>query len=173
MAHQTSGYLVLTGVALGIGLTTIVGQCLGAGKPEEAMKYLRSVVLLNYVIIIVLDIAALLTMRPLLGLFTTLSDEGADVAAQLLHSYMLFIFIWPLAFTVPSFLRAAGDVRFCMVVSICSMWLFRIAGAYLLVKVVHTGAIGIFIAMFLDWVFRAIVFGIRYRQGKWRQIQVI
>ena len=70
-------------------------------------------------------------------------------------------------------MRAAGDVTFAMIVSIVSMWVFRIGAAYLLAQWVGMGAIGVWIAMSVDWLFRAVVFAIRWFSGKWRLKKVI
>jgi Na+-driven multidrug efflux pump len=81
--------------------------------------------------------------------------------------------IWPISFTLANALRAAGDVRFTMVISISSMFIFRISVAYVLGVIFHMGVIGIWIAMGIDWMFRAIVYIARYKGGKWKNFQVI
>ena len=70
-------------------------------------------------------------------------------------------------------MRAAGDVRFAMMISIVSMWVFRIGAAYLLANGLGLGAIGVWLAMAVDWLFRAIVFGFRWLGGKWKSKKVI
>ena len=78
---------------------------------------------------------------------------------------MLF---WPLAFTLPNALCAANDVKFTMVVSIFSMWVFRILFSYIIGKWLGLGAIGIWIAMIMDWIFRLSCFAFRFVRGKWQ-----
>lgn len=173
VAQQMAGYIILPGLALGIGLTTMVGQCMGAGRPEEAKKYVRNIVAVNYCIILALIVIIYFTMDRFVGLYVSLSPAGAEVTKQLIWWYDIFVLIWPIGFTIPTCLRAAGDVRFCMIIAVVSMWVFRIGAAYLLVKCTAVGALGIYFGMFLDWLFRAVVFGIRYRRNKWTQIKVI
>ena len=76
--------------------------------------------------------------------------------------------MWPAAFTLPNALRAANDVKFTMVVSIFSMWTFRILFSVILGKGMGLGAIGVWIAMIMDWIFRLTCFIIRFRREKWR-----
>ena len=86
--------------------------------------------------------------------------------------------IWPAAFTLPSALRAASDVKFPLVISMFSMWTFRVALSYVFALDTVTvlgfsfagfglGPLGVWVAMTVDWVFRTIFFVIRYLSGKW------
>ena len=85
---------------------------------------------------------------------------------------MLF---WPMAFTLPNSLRAAGDAVFTMGVSLCSMFACRVALSYVMACEwgLGLGLLGVWLAMIADWVARAVLFFVRYRQGKWKKIKVI
>lgn len=64
--------------------------------------------------------------------------------------------MWPAAFILPASLRAAGDVKFPMLISVFSMWVFRFGGAYLLAELLGMGAVGTWISMsVMDWSFRS------------------
>ena len=78
------------------------------------------------------------------------------------------ILVWPIAFNLPAVFRASGDVRYSMITSIVSMWIFRIAFSYILGKYMGIGVFGVWIAMIIDWCFRAILFVYRYFSGKWQ-----
>ena len=69
-----------------------------------------------------------------------LKFAGASVIALAL--LLGGVLLWPMAFNLPASLRAAGDVKFPMTVSIFSMWVFRFGGAYLLAFVLGLGAVG-------------------------------
>ena len=86
---------------------------------------------------------------------------------------MFAALIWPASFTIPNALRAAGDARFTMLVSVVSMWAFRIGASYLLVFGFEMGLLGVWVAMFIDWVARSILFVARYRSGKWLNKRVV
>ena len=64
-------------------------------------------------------------------------------------------------------LRAACDARFTMVISVASMLAFRIGLSLVLALRLNYGAVGVFAAMVVDWLFRAVVFFFRYRSGRW------
>ncbi len=63
--------------------------------------------------------------------------------------------------------RAAGDVKFSMIVATLTMWLLRVSLATYLIRVVGLGPMGVWIGMFSDWGMRAIIFTIRFYKGKW------
>ena len=153
--------LYLPGNALGLGLITIVGQCVGAQKPKEAKAYTRLLTVINYLILAVVATAMFFGADVLVG-FYNLSPEAGEISHVLLRSHCVAMLIWPVAFTLPNALRAALDARFTMAVSVFSMWVFRIGFAYLFVYLFDLGVPGIWYGMFIDWVFRAAVFLARF-----------
>ena len=74
-----------------------------------------------------------------------------------------------LSFTLSNALRAAGDATFTMIVSIASMWIFRVGSSYFFGIVLQMGVLGIWIGMFVDWGARSALFGWRFLTGKWLQ----
>lgn len=163
--------LYLPGNAIGLGLITIVGQCVGAGEKKEAKRYTRLLVGTNYGILLLLCTVMIVFSDQLASVYN-LSGEAAKISSRMvvLHSYAMIV--WPLAFTIPYALRASMDAKFTMVVSIFSMWLFRIAFAYFFVRVMNTGVMGIWYGMFIDWIFRAVLFGWRFRGIEKRAVSV-
>ena len=163
--------LYLPGNALGLGLITIVGQCVGAGKPSEAMHYTKVLLAVNYLILAVLS-TAMFFGTDLLVSFYNLSPEAAAISHVLLQAHCVAMILWPAAFTLPNALRAALDARFTMAVSVFSMWAFRIGFAYLFVYLFDLGVPGVWYGMFIDWVFRALVFAGRFAGFEKRAMSV-
>ena len=54
-----------------------------------------------------------------------------------------------------------------MIVSLLSMWIFRVGFSYVLAPI-GFGAVGVWIAMCIDWVARTICFVLRYRGTRWQ-----
>ena len=73
----------------------------------------------------------------------------------------------------PGVFRAAGDAKVCMVISIISMWIFRIIFSYVLGKYMGMEVFGVWVAMVIDWVVRCICFIIRYFGGKWKKAAIV
>jgi len=74
-----------------------------------------------------------------------------------------------MSFTLPNALRAAADVKFTMLLSIFSMWVFRFGFSVLLGTMLGMGVFGVWVAMTIDWLVRAVCFTFRYRSGKWQR----
>ena len=68
---------------------------------------------------------------------------------------------WTLSFVLPNALRAANDVKFTMIVSILSMAVWRLGFSYMLCVRMGWGAVGVWIAMIIDWVCRVTCFVLR------------
>ena len=163
--------LYLPGNALGLGLITIVGQCVGAGKPKEAMHYTRLLLGINYLILAVISTAMFFGTDWLVSVYN-LSSEAAAISHVLLRAHCAAMILWPAAFTLPNALRAAMDARFTMMVSVFSMWAFRIGFAYVFVNLFKLGVPGGWYGMFIDWAFRAAVFLARFSGFERRAVSV-
>ena len=163
----------IAGQSMNLAMLTVIGHCMGAGKKDETVFYTKKLWKLTYQITLVINIAILVSLPLLLKLFS-LSEEvyRYSYILILIHNGIA-IFLWPTAFTMPNALRAAGDVRFCMVVSVFSMVAFRIIFSVILGTWFGLGIIGVWIAMVIDWIFRASVFTIRLSKGRWLEYKII
>ncbi len=157
----------LPGNAIGLAMITVVGQCVGAKQFDQARYYTRRLMLINYAIQGTLNILILLANSFILKPFH-LTAETELLARQIIAIHGSgSILLWPLAFTLPNALRAAGDARFTMTVSIASMLSFRIVFGYLLAIPAGLGVIGVWLAMQIDWVARITCFITRFRGRRW------
>ncbi len=160
----------LVGNAIGLGIITIVGQCVGAGEWEQAKQYTKKLVLVNYAALVVICSLMILFRNQVVGVYN-LSPEATRTSAEMLFAHSLAMVVWPLAFTIPYSLRASFDAPFTMYVSVASMWIFRIASAYFFVKVLNLGVMGVWYGMYIDWVFRGLLFINRFHHfGQKRKI---
>ena len=143
------------------------------GDREQAIYYTKRLWKITYMITIVINAVILLGLPLILKIFA-LSSEAYRYAYILvmIHDGMA-MFLWPTSFTMPNALRAAGDVKFCMVISIFSMFVFRIFFSVIFGIWLGYGAVGVWVAMVLDWIFRSILFTWRFVQGKWLEYNVI
>ncbi len=180
IANSIAGVVNVPGQAMGLALVTVVGQCMGARQPEQAVAYTKKLVGITYLCMGVLNAALFFLAGPLAALFN-LAPASRVLAVEVLQWCAVFTGIfWPLSFTLPNALRAAGDARFTMAVSMASMFLFRVCLSYVLgadtlfgVPMLGLHLLGVWIAMFVDWINRVAFFVTRFLRGKWKQIDVI
>ncbi len=173
VAYQIIDFPNIAGIAIGMSLITVVGQCMGAGNIKEAEKQTKKLLLWVFICDWISKGLLFLFAPQIVGWFSLSQDAAADAVLVLRAFFLAAIPVWPLSFTLPNALRAAGDVRYTMTVSLLSMWVCRIAASYLLVFHFRIGLLGVWIGMFTDWYVRGISYTIRYIRGKWNRFKVI
>lgn len=173
IANSVSGFSNIPGAAIGLGLITVVGQCVGAKDYDHAVSYTKRLMKAAYLSMGVLNVILFFGAGTIVGVFN-LSPEATASASQILVCFSVFnALIWPVSFTLPNALRAAGDARFTMITSMISMWIFRIGFSYVLGLYLGLGLLGTWLAMFIDWIVRSSVFLFRFARGKWKERQTI
>ena len=156
--------------ALGLGIVTVVSQCVGAGNFEKARFYTWKLIKMAY-FFMTLSIVLVYFSLPLFLRLYNVSAEAETYARQIIWLHGFFgILVWPLAFSLPQALRAAGDTRFTMVVSSVSMWTMRVGFGILLGRRLGFGVVGIWMAMFTDWAVRIAFFVPRFRGRRWEEM---
>ncbi|MDR3325091.1 MAG: MATE family efflux transporter [Spirochaetaceae bacterium] len=158
----------LPGVAMSLALIPVIGQALGSGNAEEAVRLNRKLILITFAVMAAINIPLIFTVGPQLRLFK-LKPRTAELARTmyLIHNISAIV-IWPISFVLPASLRAANDAKFTMIASFASMWVMRVGLSYLLARYTALGALSVWYAMIVDWVVRAAAFGLRWKSGKWK-----
>ena len=168
VANNLDGMGCIPGQAISLAMITVVGRCIGAGDDAQAVYYTRKLVLWAYITMGIFNGAILLFLRPLVGIYA-LSGETMELAILLVQIHAGFgILLWPSSFVLPNALRAANDVKFTMIVSILSMAVWRLGFSYVIGVQMGMGAIGVWIAMVVDWICRVICFVARFQSGVWK-----
>ena len=163
----------IAAIGVGIGLMTIVGQCMGAGRKDEAIYYIKKLCMIAEVTIIVSCLTVFALTKPV----TILGGMEKQSADMCFHMVMWITIVKPLVWTmafIPAYgLRAAGDVKFSMITSCITMWACRFCLCVFLIRVMGFGPMGVWIGMFADWTIRGIIFAWRFHSRRWLKHQVI
>lgn len=167
IGNSVAMFAVIPGMAMNLAMVTVISQCVGASDYDQVRYYTKKLMKICYIMLLVFNILVLLALPLILRIYG-LSDEATALGRQILiyHS-ICAILIWAPAFTLPYSLRASNDVAPTMVISIISMWVFRVASSYILGGWMGLGLFGVWIAMTIDWLFRSVCFVIRYKREKW------
>ncbi len=160
---------IIIGQAMGLAMVTVVGQCVGARDTDQATFYIRKLLKWCYAAQGICNLLIVLFVGPLVDLYSTLEPETRALAMTLstIHASCAILF-WPASFVLPNALRASNDVKFTMWVGIGSMLMCRIFGSWVLCVQLELGAVGVWIAMILDWLCRISFFVPRTISGKWK-----
>lgn len=173
IANTVSGVANIPGNTINLSIIPIVGRCLGAGDKKQATRYTKLLVGLSMTGIAVSNILIFLLIPWIARLFH-LSPEASSMCVTVVHWFNLFsILFWTTSFSLPHALRSGGDSRFTMLISIFSMWIFRVILSYFFVGQLHMGLTGVWFGMFIDWIFRSMCFIARFFSGKWMEHKVI
>lgn len=169
VANSLDSMGCIVGQGMNLAMITVIGQCVGAGDLTQVKYYTKKLLLITYIATAAVNSLILIFLHPILGLYG-LGNEATDLAYILVMIHNgLAIPLWPASFVLPNMLRACNDVKYTMVTAIFSMITFRIGLS--LVFGVHFGmeAVGVWIAMVIDWIFRVCCFTGRYFRGTWRK----
>lgn len=170
IGNTMATFQCVAGTAMGLGIVTVVSRCVGAGDYERARFYTKKLLKFTYFFMFLCILAVYLALPLVLRLYNV-SAEAEGYARQVIWLHGFFgMLIWPLSFTLPQALRAAGDTRFTMVVSTVSMWTMRVGFGILLGRFFGFGVVGIWMAMFTDWALRVALFVPRFLGHRWENM---
>ena len=173
VAQSIWSLAALAGVALGPVFITVIGQCMGNRDTKDAEYYFKKLTKVTLQISTVWNLLIFL-LTPVFLHFYSLSTETKELVIWLVLIHNVFnAAAYPFSGALSNGLRAAGDVKFTMYVSVISTIAVRLLLSYLLGITLQMGVIGIALAMVCDWVIRAILIIWRERTGKWKTFQVI
>ena len=170
VANNLDSVGCIIGQAMNLAMITVIGRCVGANDEKQVRYYTGYLLKITYISTFILNSIVLSLLHPILSIYG-LSEETTHLAwiLVMIHNGCATL-IWPLSFCLPNMLRACNDVTFTMIVSIFSMFTFRVALSYVIGVHFGMGAIGVWISMVIDWVFRTSWFVGRYFQGGWRRM---
>lgn len=183
--NTLAGVEVIPGNALGICMLTVVGQCLGAGRKDQAVYFTKKLMLWAYLSFAAINIPFLLSSHWILSLLGLNEDTINAAWAIVLTHGILGIIFWCMSFCLPNALRAAGDSTYTMVVSMLSMWIIRVGLSFVFQKTRLCGlmdyfnmpecygALCVWFAMICDWLIRITFIATRIASGKWLDKKVI
>lgn len=167
VCNTLASFNVLPGQAINLALLSVASVCIGAGDYKQARYYTKKLMLITIACTAIISVI-MCVFAPWIMKIYQLTPQTERLAVQVIrwHTVLAVIF-WVPSFTLPNTLRAAGDVVWTMFIAIASMWCFRIGFAYLLSRHFQGGLMGVWIAMTIDWAFRALCYMVRYRGNKW------
>ena len=163
----------LVSVAMDAVFITVIGQCMGAGDTLQAEAYFKKLMKLT--------VGISLAWNGLIALFTPWI-AGTYAVSEETRQYVLYLvlihnlgnsILFPFADPLGKGLRAAGDVKYTVVVSLFTTIGVRLLLSLLFGIVLQMGVIGIALAMCMDWLVRAVLFWIRFKKGRWKTFQVV
>ena len=153
--------------------TTVIGQCMGARDIDAANFYFKKLNRITLVLSVLWN-ALIFAITPLIVRYSAISPEAKELVIWLVLINNIFNGLaYPFAGSLGNGLRAAGDVKFTMIVSITLTIAARLFFSALFGLWLGWGVIGVVIGMSIDLVFRGAIFLWRLKSQKWTQFRLI
>ena len=167
VASSVFNIINVPGNAFGMAVMILVGQRIGRGEYDDVVPTTKFALKFSMVLIALLCFICFLLQNVLVQAYNV-DAETEIYFKQILYSGVIISpLLWGFSFMIPSALRATGDVRYTMIASISTMWIFRIVLGYVFGIWMNLGVLGIWMAMYVDWLMRGILFYTRLVGKKW------
>jgi len=161
-------FVNVPGMAFATGTMILIGQRIGRGMEHDVRRTTLFSLIVSGLFVTAVGVVMFIFRNPIFSLFNP-SYETLQLLPWIFTTYLILApFFWPSSFILPAALRATGDVVYTMTVSITTMVLARLAFSYIFGILLGWDIMGVWAAMYLDWVARAIFFHIRLFGGKWK-----
>lgn len=162
---------IVPGFSLATAATAIVGQCLGAGRPDLAERVGLEARKWALISMVTLGLVMAILAPQLVGLFVD-DEEVVEVGGRLLRIFALALPMMGISSSLSGVLRGAGDVRYVLGVLTLTAWLVRIPTAWILAGVFGLGAPGAWVGAVAENNVRGALIWLRFRGGRWKTMKV-
>ena len=174
-AHNVGMNLLSLSFSFGDGMqvatVALTGNALGARKKDEAIKYGKTCQQIGLSISIIISIILVLFRKNIFRMF--FDDEKIIAMGSIITFYLIFIVIFQISQIIfGGALRAAGDVKYTLAVSLISITFIRSAATLFFVNVLHLGIQGIWMGIMADQISRFVGLWTRFRKGDWVNIEI-
>ncbi len=176
LGNRLTSLIFLPAMGMGQAIDAVVGQNLGAGKPERAARAAKLATKLVAVVLLPFAVVAAVTPEPIVAVF--LGAGGPRAAETIVHASdylriasVMFVFMGVLQVMLGTF-RGAGNTKTALVMSAITLWVVRLPATYVLVFVEGWAETGIWVAVALGDIGGAIVAVAWFTRGTWKSAVV-
>lgn len=178
--HASAGYqiairnvvfFILPAWGLSNAAATLVGQNLGAKRPDRAEKSVLLTTKYNAIFMSGVTLLFVLFAKPIISIFTNIPEDlffGAQ-SLQIIGTGYIF---YGIGMVMMQALNGAGDTKTPTMINLFSFWCFQIPLAYILVKIFKMGVAGAFIAIPVAETALAIAAWYYFKKGKWKEVKI-
>ena len=163
----------LMGLAMAPVYTTVIGQCMGAQDIAAANDYFKKLTKISFLLSVAWNALIFALTPAFLRMYSISRQTAALVVVLVLINNIFNGLAYPFAGPLGSGLRAAGDIRFTMIVSVTLTIAARLFFSVLFGVWLSMGVIGIAWGMSIDLVLRGAIFLARFRSQKWTRFKLI
>lgn len=161
----------MPGYSFGIAINTLIGQSLGAKKPDLAVRYIKRTLVLSTIAMTISGVALFVFAEPIIRIFTP-DVEVIYLAANCLKILAIIQPIQMAAWIFSGVLRGSGDTKSVFYVNAATNWGVRTLGSVLAIRYFNCGIYSAQVFLCVEITVRLICMYLRYRTGKWKHISL-
>ncbi len=170
LAATVESFSLMPGFAFGSACTTLVGQSLGAERPDMVDRYVNTTIKISVTIMGIASVLMFIFSPQLISLFTP--DAAVIKTGSELVKLLAIIQVPYIISQIHSgALRGAGETKSLFIITLISMWGVRVLGATLLVRILGWGIHWVVVAMDTDNIVRMVLYWIRYKRDDWKYLK--
>ncbi len=161
-------FALLPSFGMSNAAATMVGQALGAGKPDRAERAVWKAGLYNVIFLGSVGLIFVIFARQIINLFThdpNVVPYGVDCLRIVAYGFLFYAY----GMVLTQSFNGAGDTWTPTIINLFVFWLWELPLAYVLAVVFGFGPRGVFLAIMIAFSTLAIVSALVFRRGKWKQ----
>lgn len=148
---------------------TLVGQSLGAGKPERAEAAVWRASFYNMIFLGAIGLVFVVFADPIVGFFTHAAGEEVHAYGRACLRIIACGFLfYAYGMVITQSFNGAGDTRTPTIINLFVFWLWEIPLAYVLAFYFGFGPNGVFLAVTIAFSTLAVVSALIFRRGRWK-----
>jgi putative MATE family efflux protein len=165
-------FCFVPGFGFAMAAATLVGQNLGAERPQQAARAGWRAATGAIGVMSGLGIVIVSFARPLTDLF---GAAGAETTALTVTFITILAAAQPLMaieFALAGALRGAGDTRFPLYVTLLGLFVVRLGAALLIAKPVFGSIVAVWLCLLADYACKSMLLAWRFARGRWKLIAI-
>jgi putative MATE family efflux protein len=151
---------------------TLVGQNLGAGRPQDAVRSGWRATAGAVLVMSSVGLAIILLAEPLAGSFGAVGPETVRLAVIFIYILGAAQPLMALEFTLGGALRGAGDTRFPLFALLAGLVVFRLGAAEFIAKPLFGNVVAVWSCLLADYLVKGALLTWRFRSGRWQSARV-
>ena len=170
-AIRVIGFVILPAWGLSNAAATLVGQNLGANKPQHAEQFVWRVAGYNFAFLMSVAIVFIVVTEPIIGLFT--QDPAINVhAVSCLRWFSYGLGLFAIGLVLSQAFNGAGDTMIPTKINFVAFWITQLPLAYWLSNEIFEGPDGVFVAILIGETIMATIAFVVFKRGNWKTVKV-
>lgn len=168
LMQRIDGFINMPAVGFGVGAGVLVGQNLGAGKPDRAEKSGWTAAGIFTAIMVVVCIFIWFLASNIIRIFNS-EPKLVEIGSLFLRVQITHYLAFGCVVVLSTALNGAGDTMIPMLVTLLTMWCVQVPMAYFLTTRTSIGAVGVRWGVVSGLVIRGIVYSTYFKKGRWKR----